>query len=63
MTDLLGHSLPISLARQLAEFERELALRRRNYPRLVKDGQLSAAAADRRIVVMEAMAHTLRRLA
>lgn len=63
MSDLFGHSLPVSLATQLAEVEREIALRRRVYPRFIKNGQLSPAAADRQIAIMEAVAHTLRRLA
>ena len=62
MHDLFSDSVPISLARQLAEVEREIALRRRVYPRFIKSGQLSPKAAERQIDIMEAVADTLRRL-
>ena len=63
MSDLFRETLPVSLATQLAEVEREIMLRRRVYPRFIKSGQLSPAAADRQISIMEAVADTLRRLA
>jgi hypothetical protein len=61
-SDLFGGTLPIDPAAQLAEVEREVALRRRVYPRWVADGRMKQAAADRQIATMEAVAETLRRL-
>ena len=62
MSDLFGGTLPISLAAQLAEVEREIKVRRRVYPRFVQNGQVSQETADRQLAVMEAVADTLRRL-
>ena len=58
--DLFSGTLPIDLRAQLAEVEREIALRRRVYPRWVQIGRLSQAAADRQIAVMEAVLATAR---
>ncbi len=63
MTDLFGGALPITLAAQITEIEREIKVRRRVYPRFVQNGQISQAAADRQLAVMEAVADTLRGLA
>lgn len=60
MADLFGGTLPITLDAQVKEIEREIALRRRVYPRWTEAGKLSQAAADRQIAVMEAVAATLR---
>lgn len=59
MLDLFGGTLPIDLAAQRAEIEREIALRRRVYPRWTEAGKMSHAAADRQIAVMEAVLETL----
>lgn len=61
MTDLFGGTLPITLDAQVKEIEREIALRRRVYPRWIEAGKLSQTAADRQIAVMEAVAATLRK--
>ena len=60
MPDLFGGTLPIPVTAQLAEVEREIALRRRVYPRWIQAGRLSQTAADRQIATMEAVAATLR---
>lgn len=62
MSDLFGGTLPITLDAQVKEIEREIALRRRVYPRWTEAGKLSQAAAERQIAVMEAVAATLRRV-
>ena len=46
----------ISNADKLKELNRELAMRRRLYPKWVADGSIEQAAANRRIEVMEAIA-------
>ena len=43
-------------AEKLAEVRRELAMRRRVYPRLVDGGKLTQAESDRQIAIMEAVA-------
>ena len=58
MADLFGDAIPIS--DQVAEVEREIALRRRVYPRWVSNGQLKQDRADRQIAVMEAVLKTLK---
>lgn len=59
MDGLFGDSLPICLAAQVKEVQREIALRRRVYPRLVEGGRMTQAAANRQIAVMEAVLFTL----
>lgn len=46
---------PITTSHKLSEIRRELAQRRRVYPRLVADGRLRPAQADRQIRVLEAI--------
>ena len=60
LPDLFCGTLPIDLRAQVSEVEREIALRRRVYPRWTAAGRLSQAAADRQIVTMEAVLATLR---
>lgn len=48
-------------AEMQAEVEREIALRRRVYPRWVEQGKLKLDRAERQIAVMEAVAELLRR--
>lgn len=50
---------PITLADQIAEVERELALRRRTYPKWILSGRLFEFDADRQMAVMEAVLTTL----
>jgi hypothetical protein len=50
---------PFTLADEIHEVKRELAQRRRVYPRMVSAGTLRQDKADRQIAVMEAV---LRRL-
>ena len=52
----------ITLAEQIAEAQRELALRRKCYPAWVKAGKLDAGDARYQIRVMEAIVRTLMRL-
>ena len=52
----------ISLAEQIAEAQRELALRRRCYPGWVKAGKLTHEDAYRQLAAMAAIVQTLMRL-
>ena len=52
----------ITLEEQLAEAERELALRRKCYPGWVEAGRLTEEQAQRQIRCMWAIVTTLRRL-
>jgi hypothetical protein len=54
--------LPISLAEQIAEIEREIAKRERVYPRWVANKRLSAKRADQRLARLRAALATLREL-
>jgi hypothetical protein len=61
--DLLTGALPpVTLADQVACVEREIAMRKRVYPRWVGDGMMKQGAADEEIRRMEAVLETLRRL-
>lgn len=53
---------PPSIDDQIAEAERELAMRRSAYPRWVANGTLKADKADRQVKAMEAILGTLRRV-
>lgn len=50
-----------SAQEKLAEIEREIAMRRRVYPRDVQADRMTQAQADRRLAIMEAVAHDYRR--
>jgi len=52
----------ISLTEQIAEAQRELALRKKCYPAWVKGGKLDAGDATYQILVQEEIVRTLRRL-
>jgi len=52
----------ITLADQIAEAQRELALRKRLYPGWIKRGPLSEGEATYFLTVMEAIVQTLIRL-
>jgi hypothetical protein len=52
----------ISLADQIAEAQRELALRRKCYPAWVKSGKLEAGEAKYQILCLEEIVRTLMRL-
>ena len=52
----------ISLGDQIAEAQRELALRKKCYPAWVKSGKLDAGDAIYQIRVQEEIVRTLRRL-
>jgi hypothetical protein len=52
----------ISLEEQIAEAQRELALRKRCYPAWVKSGKLDAGDARYQILCMEAIVRTLMRI-
>jgi hypothetical protein len=51
-----------SLVAQIQEVEREIALRRRVYPRQVFNGRMKQAEADEHLLLMECVLETLRRL-
>jgi len=53
---------PPTLVEMVKEAEREVALRRRVYPRRIAAGQMTRAAADRQIQIMEAIVTTLARM-
>ncbi len=53
---------PISLQEQLICVEREIAMRRRVYPRFIEQGRMKLDRAEREIAAMEAVAETIRRL-
>jgi hypothetical protein len=52
----------ITLAEQIAEAQRELALRRRCYPAWIKSGKLDAGDAKWQLMVQEEIVRTLMRL-
>jgi hypothetical protein len=52
----------ITLTEQLAEAQRELALRRQRYPQWVKSGKLGMTMAHYQLQAMEAIVKTLLRL-
>jgi hypothetical protein len=52
----------IALAEQIAEAQRELALRRQCYPQWIKRGKLDPGDAQYQIRVMEEIVRTLMRL-
>jgi hypothetical protein len=52
----------ITLLEQIAEAQRELALRRTLYPQWVKSGKLDAGDAYYRLQAQEAIVRTLQRL-
>jgi hypothetical protein len=51
---------PPTLDDQIACVEREIKLRRRVYPRRIANGQMTQALADKQIMLMEAVADSLR---
>lgn len=53
-------ALPVPLAAQIKEVEREIAQRERVYPRWVADGRMPQTTADRQIEVMRAVLATLK---
>ena len=57
MSDLF----PATLAEMAREAEREVALRRRVYPRWVAEGRMKPHHAERQIALMEAIAAELQR--
>ena len=52
----------ITLAEQIAEAQRELALRKKCYPQWVKSGKLDAQDADHQLQCMEEIVRMLLRL-
>jgi hypothetical protein len=58
MTDMF----PCTIEEQIAEVERELELRRRNYPRWVEAKKMSQSASDLHTRRMSAVLATLRQL-
>jgi hypothetical protein len=54
--------MAVSIERQIACVEREIALRRRAYPRWVQAGRMTEHQADREVAEMEAVLATLRGL-
>ena len=52
----------VTLQEQIAEAQRELALRRQCYPQWIKSGKLDAGDAKYQILVMEQIVRTLMQL-
>lgn len=52
--------MKIGYDQQLAELDRELAMRRNVYPKWVRDGRMKEATADRQIAALEAARETVR---
>jgi len=52
----------VTLTEQIAEAEREIKLRERVYPRMIRSRQMSEAMAERRLTLMRAIAETLRQV-
>ena len=52
----------ITLAEQIAEAKRELALRRRVYPGFIRAGKLSTETAHHQLLSMQEIVKTLQRL-
>lgn len=59
MSDLFQDS-PIPLSAQIACVEREIALRKRVYPRWVEQGRMSQDKADAEIAAMTAVLATIK---
>ena len=55
----MNELFPIGLPEQIAAVEREIALRRRVYPRRVADRKMTQALADKQIAAMSAVLDTL----
>jgi hypothetical protein len=55
----MAELFPIGLAEQIACIEREIALRRRVYPRFVFNHKMTQAKADKEIAAMSAALETL----
>lgn len=60
MTDNMFPDSPIPLSAQIACVEREIALRRRVYPRWVEQGRMSQDKADAEIAAMTAVLSTIK---
>lgn len=60
MTASLFTDAPIPLAAQIAEVERELAMRAHAYPRFVAAGKLKQETADRQVAALRAALATLK---
>ena len=58
MSDLF----PITVEDEIQELEREVALRKRVYPRWVAAGKMTKAKADRQIAVMQSAVERLKEL-
>lgn len=56
----MTQSRTAQLDQQLNEVERELGMRRRNYPKWVASGQMKQDQADRQIKLMEGVKETVR---
>lgn len=50
----------VSLDEQISEVQREIALRKRVYPRWVSEGKIQKEQADLQILTMEAVSWTLK---
>lgn len=60
--DLYAGALPVPLASQIAEVEREIALRERCYPRWVASNSMTQKNADKQLLAMRAVLETLREI-
>lgn len=59
MSELFG-KMPIPLAAQIVEVEREIGMRKHVYPRRVDNGKMRQHEADEKLAAMEAALETLR---
>lgn len=57
---MMSNLLFPTIEEQIAEVERELAMRRRVYPRMIEIKKTTKPKADRQIAVLEAVLDTLR---
>ena len=59
MPDLLPAAPPPTIHQQIASVEREIAMRKRVYPRWIDGGRMTQAKADHEIACMQAVLVTL----
>lgn len=61
-TSVVSDLFPITVDDEIQELEREVALRKRVYPRWVADNRLTKGKADRQIAVMQSALERLKGL-
>lgn len=58
----MSEMFPVTIEDEITELNRELGMRRQVYSRLVGEGKMPQAKADRQIAVMESAVESLHRL-